>query len=211
MARPDSSAYGAGMTTVIRSQTRPLRADARRNRDRVLEAARVAFGDEGSDVSLDEIARRAGVGAGTVYRHFATKEALFEAVVFDRIEELVEEARALSDHPDPGRAFESFVERLGREGARKRDLVEALASDEIHLQLGQAPSVRALTDVLAGLLQRAQRAGAVRRDISVDDVMAVLTGAAYAICHSSADEERTNRLLAIMYDGLRADRSGEGM
>jgi AcrR family transcriptional regulator len=177
----------------------------------VLEAARVAFGAEGSDVSLDEIARRAGVGAGTVYRHFATKEALFEAVVFDRIGELAEEARALSEDPDPGRAFSSFVDRLGREGARKRDVVEALARDGIHLQLGEAPVVRALTDALAELLRRAQRAGAVRSDISVDDVMALLTGAAYAICQSRADDERTSRLLAIMYDGLRADRTAEAM
>ena len=207
MARPDTPAAAAGVATVDRDQTRPLRADARRNRERVLEAARAAFGAEGSDVSLDEIARRAGVGPGTVYRHFATKEALFEAVVFDRMGELVEEARASTDDPDPGRAFSSFVERLAREGALKRDLVEALASDGIHLQLGDAPIFRALTGVLAELLDRAQHAGAVRRDISVDDVMALLTGAAYSIRHSRADDERTSRLLAIMYAGLRADRT----
>jgi AcrR family transcriptional regulator len=211
MARPDSPASGAGITAVDGREVRPLRADARRNRERVLEAARTAFGAEGSDVSLDEIARRAGVGAGTVYRHFATKEALFEAVVFDRMGELVEEARALLDDPDPTRAFSSFLERLGREGARKRDLVEALASDGVHLQVGEAPIVHALIDVLAELLRRAQLAGAVRDDISVDDVMAVLTGAAYAICRSQADDERTRRLLAIMYDGLRADRTAGEM
>jgi len=209
MARLETPASGAGITAVEGSQTRPLRADARRNRHRVLEAARAAFGAEGSDVSIDEIARRAGVGAGTVYRHFATKEALFEAVVFDRIGELVEEARALTDDPDPGRAFSSFVERLGREGALKRDLVEALANDGIHLQLGEAPIVRALIDVLAELLRRAQHAGAVRSDISVDDLVALLTGAAYAICHSGADDEGAHRLLAIMYDGLRTDRTAE--
>jgi AcrR family transcriptional regulator len=206
MARPDMPAATAGTAAVAGDQARPLRADARRNRERVLEAARAAFGAEGSDVSLDEIARRVGVGPGTVYRHFATKEALFEAVVFDRMAELVEEARASADDPDPGRAFSSFVERLAREGALKRDLVEALASDGIHLQLGDAPIFRALMDVLAELLGHAQRAGAVRLDISVDDVMALLTGAAYSIRHSRADDERTRRLLAIMYDGLRADR-----
>ena len=130
MARPDTPASGAGITAVDGCQTRPLRADARRNRDRVLEAARAAFGAEGSDVSLDEIARRAGVGAGTVYRHFATKEALFEAVVFDRIGELVEEARALSDDPDPGRAFSSFVERLAREGAESATSSKRLPTTE---------------------------------------------------------------------------------
>jgi AcrR family transcriptional regulator len=200
-------ATGSGITDVNASETRPLRADARRNRNRVLQAARAAFGAEGSDVSLDEIARRAGVGAGTVYRHFATKGDLFEAVVFDRIGELVEEARALSDNQDPGRAFSSFIERLAREGALKRDLVEALAGDGVQLQLGEAPIFGALTDVLAELLRRAQHAGAVRTDINVDDVVALLTGVAYAICLSRADDERTRRLLAIMDDGLRAERS----
>jgi AcrR family transcriptional regulator len=209
MARPDTPATGTETASVDGSQTRPLRADARRNRDRVLESARAAFAVGGSDASLDEIARAAGVGAGTVYRHFPTKEALFEAVVLDRIGELIEEAHALSDDPDPGRAFSSFIELLAREGALKRDLVETLSSDGIHLQLGEAPIVRALFDVLGELLGRAQRAGAVRRDISVNDVIALLTGAAYALCHSRADDEQSGRLLAIMYDGLRADRTAD--
>jgi AcrR family transcriptional regulator len=187
-------------------RTRPLRADAQRNRDRVLEAARAAFAAQGSDASLDEIARRAGVGAGTVYRNFATKEALFEAVVFDRIGKLIEEARALSGDPDPGRAFSSFIECLAREGAHKRDFVEALASDGIRLNLAETPIVRTLIGVLAQLLDSAQRSGAVRKDIDVDDVMALLTGTAYAICHSRADDEGTRRLLAIMCDGLRPGR-----
>jgi AcrR family transcriptional regulator len=205
MVRPDTPATGADTSTVDGSQSRPRRADARRNRDRVFEAARAAFAAEGSDASLDEIAGLAGVGAGTVYRHFATKEALFEAVVFDRIEELIEEARALTDDPDPGRAFSSFFELLAREGAHKRDLVETLSSDGIHLQLGEAPIVRAFVDVLADLLGRAQRAGAVRDDIDVGDVMALLTGAAYSICHSRGDDDQTRRLLAIMHDGLRGN------
>ena len=203
MARSDTSAPSAMITGGEIPRARPLRADAQRNRERVLEAARTVFGAGGSGVSLDEIARRAGVGAGTVYRHFPTKEALFEAVVVDRIGELVEEGRSLSDDPDPGRGFSSFIQCLAREAALKRDLVEALASDGIHLQLGEAPIVRALTDVLAELLRRAQRAGAVRSDISVDDLVAVLTGAAYAIGHSRADDDRTGRLLGIMCDGLR--------
>jgi AcrR family transcriptional regulator len=209
MTRPDIPAVVAETMSVDRWQTRPQRADARRNRDRVLESARAAFAAEGSDASLDEIARGAGVGAGTVYRHFATKEALFEAVVLDRIGELIEEARAHVDDPDPGRAFSSFVELLAREGARKRDLVETLSSAGIHLQLGEAPIVRALVDVLGELLLGAQRAGAVRRDVSVNDVMALLTGAAYAICHSRADHEQSGRLVGIMCDGLRADRNAE--
>jgi AcrR family transcriptional regulator len=204
MTRPDTPAPGPGSPAVDGSPVRPRRADARRNRDRVLEAASAAFAAEGWDASLDEIARRAGVGAGTVYRHFPTKEALFEAVVLDRVGALVEEARGLSVDPDPGRAFSSFVERLAREGAVKRDLVEALAHDGIHLRLGEAPIFLALVDLLAGLLSRAQHAGAVRDDIDVDDVVTLLTGTAFAICHAGAGDERTRRLVAIMYDGLRA-------
>ena len=143
-----------------------------------------------------------------MYRHFATKEALFEAVVFDRIEELIEEARALSDDPDPGRAFSSFVELLAREGAIKRDLVETLSSDGIHLQLGGAPILHALVAVLDELLGRAQEVGTVRQDITVDDVMALLTGTAYAICSSRADAEQTRRLLSVLDDGLRGDHIG---
>jgi AcrR family transcriptional regulator len=199
MDRPDVAAPIAGEE----APTRPRRADARRNRDRVLAAAQDAFAAAGSGASLDEIARLAGVGPGTVYRHFPTKEALFEAVVFDRIEELVEEARHLSGDPDPGHAFSSFVELLAREGARKRDLVETLSSGGVHLQLAEAPVLRSLVDVLDDLLGRAQRAGAVRGDIGVDDVVALLTGAAYSICHFRADDDRTRRLLAVVQDGLR--------
>jgi AcrR family transcriptional regulator len=207
MVRPDIPTAGAETAAVDSRQSRPQRADARRNRDRVLEAARAAFAVEGSHASLDEIARGAGVGAGTVYRHFATKQALFEAVVLDRIGELIEEARDCLDDPDPGRAFLSFVELLAREGARKRDLVETLSSDGVHLQLGEAPIVRSLIEILGELLVGAQRAGAVRTDISVNDVMALLTGAAYAIFHSRAGDEQSGRLLAIMCDGLRAERA----
>jgi AcrR family transcriptional regulator len=210
MARLDTPVTGGRNASVDGSQDRPLRADARRNRERVLEAARVAFAADGSHASLDEIARGAGVGAGTVYRHFPTKEALFEAVVLNRIGELVEEARARSNDPDPGRAFSSFIELLAREGALKRDLVETLSSDGIHLRLGEAPVFQRLIDVLGELLGRAQRAGAVRRDITVDDVMVVLTGAAYAICHARGADEQSGRLLAIMCDGLRAHRTPEG-
>jgi len=209
MVRPDIPASGVGTTAVDGSQTRPLRADARRNRDRVLEAARVAFGAEGSNASLDEIARGAGVGVGTVYRHFVTKGTLFEAVVFDRIGELIEEARALLVDPDPGRAFSSFVKLLTREGALKRDLVETLSSDGIHLHLREAPIVRTLIDVLGNLLGRAQHAGAVRWDIRVNDVVALLTGTACAIRRSRADDQQSGRLLAIMYDGLRTIRTAE--
>jgi AcrR family transcriptional regulator len=183
-----------------------MRADARRNRARVLEAARAAFGAEGSNVSLDEIASRAGVGAGTVYRHFATKEALFEAVVVDRLETLAAEARALLDDTDPGPGFFALVERLGREGASKRDVVEAFARAGIDLQLGVAQALEELAEALDAILRRAQDAGAVRADIGVHDVIAVVAGAAFAISQSGENEGRARVVLAVVCDGLRPQR-----
>src|SRR6478752_7568678 len=101
---------------------RPLRADARRNRERVLAAAREAFAESGFGVPLDAIAARAGVGPGTVYRHFATKEALFEAVTLTRVRELVALARAGAAGRDPGAAFDALLERIADEAVAKRDL-----------------------------------------------------------------------------------------
>ena len=210
VARPGTQGTADPSTSVDGPPARPLRVDARRNRDRVLEAARAAFAAEGSDASLDDIARGAGVGAGTVYRHFATKEALFEAVVLDRMGELVEEGVARVADPDPGRAFLSFVELLAREGARKRDIVETFSSDGIGLAIGSSPVFRALIDVLDELLGHAQRAGAVRGDIDVGDVLALLTGSAVAMCRSGLDDEQSDRLLAVICDGLRADPVAHG-
>src|SRR5258707_13088647 len=106
---------------------RPLRADARRNREKVLHAAREAFAASGLGVPLDEIAARAGVGPGTVYRHFPAKEALFEAVVTARITDLGTDARARADASDPGEAFFGFLARIAGEGAAKRDLPDAIS------------------------------------------------------------------------------------
>src|ERR1700734_2354819 len=105
---------------------RPLRADAARNREKVLRAAREAFAESGYGVPLDEIATRAGVGPGTVYRHFPAKEALFEAVVTSRIEDLIADARSRAGAADPGAAFFGFLARLAEESAAKRDLPDAI-------------------------------------------------------------------------------------
>jgi AcrR family transcriptional regulator len=99
---------------------KPLRADARRNREKVLAAARAVFAEQGVDAQMDDVARRADVGVGTVYRHFATKEVLLEAVVSGRLAQLTDEARALVDAADPAEAFFDFVVhgRRGRGQAR---------------------------------------------------------------------------------------------
>src|ERR1700752_2871960 len=106
---------------------RALRADAARNREKVLRDARDVFAESGYGAPLDEIAARAGVGPGTVYRHFPTKEALFEAVVAARVEDLIADAQARVDAADPGDAFFGFLARVGQEARAKRDLPDAIA------------------------------------------------------------------------------------
>ena len=173
----------------------PLRADARRNRDQILEAAREAFAESGFAVPIDTIAARAGVGPGTVYRHFPTKEALFHAVVTSRLADLVAEARRRAADTDPGDAFFGFLARLGAEGAARRDIPDAIAvpgplRDELHA-------------ALEVLLTRAQGAGAVRPDISATDLVALLKGLLTS-AHDDTQPGRAERILGVVTDGLRA-------
>jgi len=177
---------------------RPLRADARRNRDKILAAARDAFAASGYGVPLDEIAALAGVGPGTVYRHFPAKEALFEAVVTARVEDLIHDARERAGTEDAGRAFFGFLERVAGEAAAKRDLPDAIAI---------AGSLQQDLDAAIGdLLRNAQDAGAVRADISAPELILLLKGLLRGIRDASADTAdpaMRDRVLAVVADGLR--------
>ena len=183
--------------------TRPLRADAARNRARVLMAASEAFAVEGLAVPLDEIARRAGVGAGTVYRHFPTKEALFEAVILDRIIRFVDTARKMANGDDPGAAFFDFLHRLVMGASSSKALVDALAG----APLTTADLIRSAKQDLnaAGgeLLIQAQRAGAVRADVSITDVMAIFAGTTLALQQPGVDESLKETVFTVIRDGLR--------
>jgi AcrR family transcriptional regulator len=177
--------------------SRPLRADAARNREKVLRAAREAFAESGYGVPLDEIAARAGVGPGTVYRHFPAKEALFEAVVTARITDLVSDARARGDAADPGEAFFGFLARIAGEAAAKRDLPDAISV---------ASSLR--DDLFAALdllLRRAQQAGAVRDGFRTSDLIVLLKGM-FAGLAGSTDPALHERVFAVLADGLRPPR-----
>ncbi|MEV0463510.1 TetR/AcrR family transcriptional regulator [Nocardia tengchongensis] len=180
---------------------RPLRADARRNRERVLAAAQEAFAAEGISVPLDEIARRAGVGAGTVYRHFPTKEALFEAAILDQVEKITAHARALTAAEDPGAVFFEFLAMMVLEGGVKRDLADALRSGG-----GEYPRTVShdLKAALGTLLARAQDAGAVRPEISVDDLLTIIKGVFLAVHEAGAAPGLRERTFAVIADGLRS-------
>jgi AcrR family transcriptional regulator len=183
---------------------KPLRSDARRNRERLLDVAREAFAADGLSVPLDEIARRAGVGPGTLYRHFPAKEDLFEAVLQDRMQSLADEAGALRDAQDPGAALLGFVDRLIAEAAFKRDLVDALASAGTQLSAGLADAGAQIRDGIRHLLARAQASGAIRADIGVDDLMTIIASMMFALRRRPGQPSDPRLAIAVLRDGLLA-------
>jgi len=184
---------------------RELRADARRNRERVLRTAQQMFAADGLGVSLDEIARRAGVGPGTVHRHFPAKEELYLAVAIDQLEQLAAEAKVLAATGDPTTALFTQLSRMIASGAENVAVKSALAAAEFDLRAA-APDVAAdLTREVANLLDLAQKAHAVRADASAEEVMALVAGAFAAIRHAGAETspERSAHIARLILDGLR--------
>jgi AcrR family transcriptional regulator len=174
---------------------RPQRADARRNFDALLAAARDVFADQGTDASLEEVARRAGVGIGTLYRNFPTRADLFESVYIGEVEELCAAAGALSDR-DPWEALVAWVHRFVGYVATKRALLEALSKESPVFR-----ACRAEIDVAGEpLLQRAQQAGVVRTDLGFDDFLRLISGITYG---TFADDAQRDRVLEIALDGVR--------
>jgi AcrR family transcriptional regulator len=191
----------AAETTESDDGERPLRADARRNRARILEVASEAFAAEGLSVPVQEIARRAGVGTGTVSRHFPTKEALFEAVLLSRAGLLAEQAAGLARSADPGAAFFEFFSLVIAEGAANQGLAEALAGSGYDLGTIESSDGVDIMGILRDLLGQAQRAGAVRGDVDAADVKALIAGC-LARTSAAADPEARDRMVGIARRGL---------
>jgi AcrR family transcriptional regulator len=185
----------------VSETVRPLRADAVRNRARVLEVAYETFASEGLAVPIDEIARRAGVGAGTVYRHFPTKEALFTAVFEDRVRRIVDDGRGLLQSEGPGQALFAFVRAMVRTGAADHGLFDALAGYGFDIAAASSGAEAEFLGVLGELLAAAQESGTVRADVGVPEVKALLL-----VCKSSGDygDGVPDRVTDVVIDGLRA-------
>jgi AcrR family transcriptional regulator len=180
---------------------RPQRADAARNRARVLEVAYEAMAAEGVSVPIDEIARRAGVGAGTVYRHFPTKEALLGAVVEDRLQQIVTAGRTLLETAEPGDALYAFIRGLVIQGATDRSLTEAMAGYGIDINVVAPKAEAEFLGLLGDLLEAAQGAGTARPDVSVPEAKAVIVGCQAAQAYNPDVAERVTE---IVINGLRA-------
>jgi AcrR family transcriptional regulator len=183
--------------------TVPLRADAERNRQRLLAAAKDLFATRGLDVTLDEIARHAGVGTGTAYRRFPNKDALIEALMVERIDELGAIARECLDEPDPWRGLAGFFERALALQVADRGLKDVLFSPGRGRER-VAHAREALAPIVAQLVQRAVAAGAVRDDLSTSDVP-VVNFMLHTVVDLSRDVEPElyKRYLAIVLDGMR--------
>jgi AcrR family transcriptional regulator len=182
---------------------KPLRADARRNRAALLDAAEAVFAASGPAASTEEVARAAGVGIGTLFRHFPTKEALLEAVYLARLQRLGDQAVALAEADDPGAAFFDYFRTVVEESPAKTALTNALA--EAGVDPRAAAAGLGFQAAFGRLLARAQRAGAVRADIGVADMVALLVGASHAVEHAT-DPAVRDRTIAIVIDGLRPRR-----
>lgn len=173
---------------------RPKRADARRNYEALVAAAREAFGERGTAASLEEIARRAQVGIGTLYRHFPTRRELLEAVYVDEVEALCRSAAELADLP-PWDAFVAWINRFVAYVATKRALAEELVDSEVFR--GCRTAIYAAGEPM---LRRAQEARVARPDATFDDVLRLLSGITTAQFTEPGQRER---VLGFALDGLR--------
>ncbi|ONH23025.1 TetR/AcrR family transcriptional regulator [Pseudofrankia asymbiotica] len=178
-----------------------LRVDARRNRARILEAAGAVFAEKGASASTEEVARRAGVAIGTVFRHFPTKEDLLRALVGDLVARLDDEIRVLADEGDPATGLFVFFTSMVEQAAAKKTVVDLLAAAGVDLPV--AKPVEALREPIDALLVRAQRAGAVRDDAGIREVLALLVATCQGALRGGWDHDLRAATLAIVFDGLR--------
>ena len=185
------------------NSSRPLRADAARNRELLLAAAADEFAERGLDASVADIARRAGVGKGTVFRHFATKDDLIAAIVLDRLNALIALGERLSNAVDPGAALLEFLSAAARQ-RQQRDLSFLQEAGELNAEVTHARA--AMLETVNTLLARAREYGAVRADVTGTDVFLLMCAPNHVTGYlPDASPDLWQRYLAIIYDGLRPE------
>ncbi|MEU7973745.1 helix-turn-helix domain-containing protein [Micromonospora sp. NPDC049089] len=173
----------------------PLRADAQRNRARILDAAEAIFAEFGTRASTEEVARRAGVAIGTVFRHFPTKDDLLAAIMKRLLAQLVEEA---AKHD-----LFTFFTHLVAQAAAKKTVVDLLAGSGVDIRLPDA--VSHLEEAVGRLLERARAAGAVADSVRLPETMALLTSLCQGALHGGWDQQLQARTLTVVFAGLERD------
>lgn len=194
------NAHPANSVDVAILAPRPKRADARRNYDKLIAAAREEFAAEGTGATLEDVARRAGVGIGTLYRHFPTRQDLLEAVYLDEVQAICDSAEKYLDQP-PLEALTGWLHEFVGLAATKRVLAEELLAYVDRNSPVFSSCKAAIYGAGGELLKRAQDAGAVRTDVDISDVTKMVSG--IAAIHT-ADAEQIDRILGLALDGLRA-------
>jgi AcrR family transcriptional regulator len=188
---------------------KPLRADARRNRQKVLAAARAVFADEGVDAQMDDVARRADVGVGTVYRHFPTKDALLKALTDELFDVIAAHAHEMLALDDPWEAFERVLWFGAEKTAGDRAFAEIVgAAKDLPVE---CPGQRELLGTTGELMRRCIDGGSMRADAMIDDIPLLMCGigSAAALPHSRPDAWR--RHLRIVLDGLRSEAASHDL
>ncbi|WP_406061556.1 TetR/AcrR family transcriptional regulator [Streptomyces sp. NBC_01077] len=180
-----------------------MRADARRNHERLLTEARATFGEQGADAPLEEIARRAGVGIGTLYRHFPTRAELLNSVFQEALAELLHRSGELAEAEEPCRALVEWLRALIAHAGEYRGLAHALMSASYDRSSALAQCSEPLRAAGERLLGRAREAGQVRADVSIGDLMQLTNAIALAAEQCPEDTELADRLLALTLRGIK--------
>ncbi|MEU6401598.1 TetR/AcrR family transcriptional regulator [Streptomyces sp. NPDC046985] len=196
-ADPTSPGPGPG------KKPRVPRADALRNRDRLVQAARTAFAASDAAVSLEAVAREAGVGIGTLYRHFPTREALVEVVYAAELDDVTGSAPALLDELAPDAALRAWIQRYAAFVATKRGMADTLRAGWASGRIAPPTTRARVTDAIATILARGAEAGSLRADVEPEDVTVMLLGIFLADTADDASSERTGRLIDLVMDALR--------
>ncbi|MFF7411934.1 TetR/AcrR family transcriptional regulator [Streptomyces lydicus] len=205
MSVPESSATGRGAA----ASGRPVRADARRNRDRILSVARDAFASTTEAVPLDAIAREAGVGIGTLYRHFPTREALVEALYAAELDEVVSSAPALLAELPPEAALRAWMDRYAAFFEIKRGMSATLRAGWASGSIATPATRERITAAIAVILTSGVQAGSLRADVAPEDVTMMLLGV-FLSTTASDSPERAGQLLDLVVDALRPSASRKG-
>lgn len=180
------------------------RADARRNRERILQVARVVVREQGTQASLRDVARRAEVGLGTLYRHFPTRDALLDTLMRRRFDHLTARAAALAGREEPGAALTAWLTEFAYGAGAYRDLPGSIMATLADEQSSLHASCDAVRQAAGGLLAAAQRAGAIRADLTAAELFALVTAIAWTAEQAPELDDRRERLLQLLTEGLAA-------
>lgn len=193
------------MISDAEAEAKPLRADARRNRARILEAAEAVFASRGSGAGIDEVAAAAGLGVGTLYRHFPTKEDLITAILFERMRRLIAAGEAYLDASDPDQGLLDFLTHIVNESVAKQDLTDALGGltppAEPPAEIVEIAA--ALESITGRLLARAQSRGTIRDDVTTADLVGLVVGPCMACGSPLIATPSPHKMLTVVFDGLR--------